>query len=238
MRQIDLILPKIDLTHLGYELTLSIHSWLMSIIKNDYDPKLQSENELRPFSMFSRLQKHNIILRFSLLFDSAAPLYEIFCTAKYINVLGLKEKLSIINKIEKPQIKVDSLCKPAPNEFKLIIASPATYRHNGRESNMYSLPLLLNTVSEKLHTFENITISNKEIIEACEQVIYTEYNLHSVNYAIKPNVYRPGFEGELNIRPRGTNIQRDNLALLLRYAAYTGVGAKTALGMGGIFVFE
>ena len=67
---------------------------------------------------------------------------------------------------------------------------------------------------------------------------HSQYELHSAEYIIKPGIAQPGFEGELSLRLNGNSVQRDRIALLLRYAAYTGVGAKTALGMGGVLLFE
>jgi len=69
-------------------------------------------------------------------------------------------------------------------------------------------------------------------------VKYTRYVLHKGEYQIGERNTRTGFKGELIIRLNGSGEQRDKLALLLRYARYAGIGAKTAIGMGGILLFE
>lgn len=199
---------------------------------------MHTPDELRPFSLFARVQQNNIVLRLSLLHESANPLLESTRGARVIDVSGLDGGIKILDRIEKPAVTLSQLRKPSPKEFRLIIASPASYKHNGRASNLFSLPHLLYTVAAKLRKFEGIDISNEEVFELCDLVLYSRYELRTLEYKIGLGITRPSFEGELLFRSCGNSSQRDKLALLLHYAAYAGVGAKTALGMGGILLIE
>ncbi|MDR2903425.1 MAG: CRISPR system precrRNA processing endoribonuclease RAMP protein Cas6 [Clostridiales bacterium] len=238
MKQIDFILQKSDLSRLNCELAVKIHAWLMTHINADDSKKLHTSDEIRPFSLFIRVQEQNIVLRLSLLNDEVMPLLEATRKARAFEISGLEKSLPIIGRIEKPAIALNQLRRPAPKEFAVILASPASYRHNGKESNLYALEPLLQTVAAKLRAFEGVDIPNEEVAELCDQVTYARYKLRTSEYKIKPGIVRPSFEGELYLRPEGTPVQREKMALLLRYAAYAGVGAKTALGMGGIILFD
>ena len=238
MRQIDLVLQKRDLTKLNCELAVKTHAWLMTQISAEHAKSMHTPDELRPFSLFTRVQQNNIALRLSLLHQSAAPILEAAGAARIIGVSGLNGGIAVLGRMEKQAITIDQLQKPAPKEFRLILASTASYKHNKQPSNLYSLPPLLYTAAAKLRQFEGIDITNDEVFELCDLVMYTRYELRTSEYKIGPGITRPGCEGELLLRPGGSADQRDKLALLLRYAAYAGVGAKTALGMGGILLFE
>ena len=238
MRQIDFVLQKRDLKRLNCELAVKIHAWLMSQVDAEYAKSLHTPDELRPFSLFTRVQKGNIALRMSLLHESAETLFEAARRARIIDVTGLDGGIAVLDSVEKPAVMIDQLQKPAPKEFHIILASPASYKHNKRPSNLYSLPPLLYTAAAKLHKFEGFDISNEEVYELCDLVTYTRYELRTAEYKIGIGVTRPGFDGELSLRPGGNPDQRGKLAFLLRYAAYSGIGAKTALGMGGVLLME
>jgi len=238
MKQVDFVLQKRNLTNLNCELAVKIHAWLMSQVSAEYSKSLHTSDELRPFSLFTRIQQSNIVLRFSLLHESAAPLLEPARSARIINVSGLDGGIAVLDIIEKPAVSLEQLRKPLPKEFRIVIASPASYKHNKQVSNLYSLPPLLYTVAEKLRKFEGVDIPNEEVFELCDLVAYSQYELCTTEYKIELGITRPSFIGELTLRLGGSQEQRDKMALLLRYAAYAGVGAKTALGMGGILLIE
>ena len=238
MQQIDLVLQKRNLTRLNCALAVKIHAWLMKQIGNECARKMHTPDELRPFSLFTRIQKSNIALRLSLLNEAAVPLLEALRTAQIIDISGLDGGIAVLDYIEKQAVASNQLRKPTPKEFRMILASPSSYKHNGQPSNLYSLPPLLNTVAAKLRKFEGVDIPNEEVLELCDLVTYSRYELHTADYLIEIGVSRPSFEGELLLRPGGTSDQRDKFSFLLRYASYAGVGAKTALGMGGILLME
>jgi len=238
MRQIDFVLQKRNIMHLNCALVVKIHAWLMTQVDPEYAKSMHTPDELRPYSMFVRVQQNNIALRVSGLHETATPLLEAMRAARVIDVSGLDGGIAILDRIEKPVVPLAQLSKPVPKEFQIIVVSPATYKSNHRPCNLYSLPPLLYTGAAKLRKFEGVDISNAEVSELCGLVSHSYYELHTAEYKIKPDVVRPGFEGKLVLRPGGDAAQRAKLAILLRYAAYAGVGAKTALGMGGILLSE
>jgi CRISPR-associated endoribonuclease Cas6 len=90
-----------------------------------------------------------------------------------------------------------------------------------------------------MREFENVDVPNDVLYAISDSVIITDYNLRSVTYHIKRNNTITGFKGEIKcelIDPK-SDISAA-LMLLMRYACYSGVGAKTALGMGGILLSE
>ena len=238
MQQIDLVLDKYDLDNLSAALAIKVHSFLLSNMDEMIAKSMQTSNDLRPFSLFTIIQQNNILLRISIFHDSASPFIKIARELREIQISEIDARIAVLERIEKPIITVSQLCKPAPKEFFIMIVSPASYMHRKKPSNLYSLPNLLYPVAEKLRIFEDIEISKEELSEACDLATYTSYNIHSVEYKLGPEIVRPAFEGEFQLRPGGSAELRNKLALLLRYATYTGVGAKTALGMGGIIIQE
>jgi len=59
------------------------------------------------------------------------------------------------------------------------------------------------------------------------------FHLESRSYRLKGTVI-PGFTGELTLDNRLTGFQRQLTDALLLFSGYSGIGIKTALGMGGV----
>ncbi len=71
-------------------------------------------------------------------------------------------------------------------------------------------------------------VSNSEI---------TQYKLRSVQFPLE-GIKIPSFKGELTIKINGTITMAKYARLLARFGEYSGVGIKTAIGMGGLRLKE
>jgi len=196
------------------------------------------QQDLRPYSLFTLPQENNIIFRLSILADEAIPLYDVAKNTKVFDVTGIESGIAALDVLEHEDIPVHNLSENPPKQLRLLFASPATYKHAGMRSNIFALAPLLRSVAEKLRLFEDVDICTEEIETLCDTVSFPEYALESKAYYVKQGNAVPGFVGEMILRFNGNNEQNAKLALLLRYAQYSGLGGKTALGMGGILIDE
>lgn len=100
--------------------------------------------------------------------------------------------------------------------------------------NWYHLGRLLSSVVKKLNYYEGLDYDIKEIWGIEESVRLLDYKLESCCYKIMHKSLF-GFKGKVHLKIIKTaDIQ--TLNMILNYASYSGVGAKTALGMGGVFI--
>ena len=63
----------------------------------------------------------------------------------------------------------------------------------------------------------------------------TRYKLWSTSFSLE-GVRIPSFLGEMNLRMRGTDTMKRLAGMLFRFSEYSGVGIKTAMGMGAVSI--
>lgn len=236
MKHLDMILQKRDLSVLYTSLAVKLHAFLMANIDRQAALRMH-EPGLRPYSLFTMTQAQNIVFRISILTKDAEVLHAAARKTKRFYVTGIGD-IETLDVVEHEETAFRDLCAAPPSHVKLLFASPATYKHGTEYTNMFNLAQLLYSVTDKLRLFEEIDIPVSELNGLCETVHFPAYRLQNSSYTIKRGNVIPGFSGEITLRLDGTEQEKAKLALLLRYAAFSGLGAKTALGMGGILLNE
>jgi len=236
LRQVDLLIEKYDNARLFSSLAVKIHAYLMNTINQELAAEFHKQ-ELRPYSLFTYERKNDVIFRFSTLNEMALPLYTLCLYTKKIKIFGIEDDLQVIRTVTHPEITIDEIIHTSvPQAFSLLFASPATYRQGSKYRNTFSAPQLLYSVADKLRINEGINIPNQDV-DVCEEILHMDsYRFASETYTVKKGNKIPGFIGEAEFRLTGTERQNKTIILLLRYACYSGLGAKTALGMGGVLI--
>lgn len=120
----------------------------------------------------------------------------------------------------------------AESEITLLFHSPTTFRHKGMNLPFPGSSLIWGSLLEKWNAFAPITISSELKDYADEHIAIARYNLHTsiINLA---NAKQVGFTGKCQY----LCLTRDSQWLrqinaLADFALYSGVGAKTTMGMG------
>ena len=237
MKHIDVILQKRDLSRLFSSLTIKINAFLMSKIPPE-TAELLHKKDLRPYSMFTLEQTNNIVFRLNVLTGDAMPLYDAVMNTRLFEVAGIEGGVAVLEIVEHEELQADKLFERPTSKFKILFASPATYRHGSGYTNVFAIQPLLYSVADKLRLFESIDVTNDEIKALCETVKFPNYKLSSAVFRVKRGSPVLGFTGEMNVELCGTTEQNRRIMMLFRYAEYSGLGAKTALGMGGILLDE
>jgi len=113
-----------------------------------------------------------------------------------------------------------------------INAKTATRKTNGVYTNPPDLCKYFTTVATKLHSYENISVGRGEIESLFANIKISKYIYESKSYMIGGKTI-PAMTGSFDISLSG---EAEKLKLMLGYATYSGIGAKTSLGMGGFLV--
>lgn len=236
MHQVDIYLAKQDMTALKTSLSVKLQASIMGMLTDKTASYLHAQ-ALRPYSLFVTEHDNCLILRISILSHEAEPLLDAAMQVKEFKVFGLNDPIAVISRKNHAPIEVERFSAMPPiRRAQLDIVTPATYKQGRFYRNAFSLSKVLYTVADKLRLFENINIVNAAIDDLSSFVSLEEYHLNSAKHLVKRGNVIPGFYGKVNIVVSGRPEQAASISLLLRYATFSGLGAKTALGMGGLIL--
>ncbi len=232
--QCDIYLQKADNSLLGTELSAKIHGFLLTNINTEISAKLHSFGEVRPYSLFTMSGKTQDLLRINILNEYA---YEFINYIKSINsffIKGLKEPLKILDIFE-TKVNFNELETELKTDFKIVFCSTTTYKKDNVYSNWFDLSRLSNSIIKKLELFENIVVDKSILYGDSSYYRVLGYELSS-SYFKLANVNVAGMIGGIKIRLNCDNENLKLLNLILNYSQYSGMGAKTAMGMGGVII--
>lgn len=233
--QTEFVLDKLEKHLLNAEPCVKMHGYLMKIIPQDMVVKLHEIGEVRPYSLYLLQDKEFDILRIQTLQKEAYCIVDAISKTKEINIYGMRDTIKIHSIETKSKMTLEYLKeKPLQKEFKITFLTPTTYKKDNLYSNWYHLGRVLSSVVKKLNYYEKLNYDLKDIWGIDEFVKVLDYKLESCTYKImQKSIF--GFKGSVHIKLK-QEADIEMLNLILQYANYSGVGAKTALGMGGVFI--
>lgn len=234
----DIVYAAEGLDELYSELAVKIHGAVMRLIPTEYAAELH-RNTLQPFSLFcmEASDRRCVMLRFSALTKKAQSIASALAQQEKLIIYGLKKPLLQIECQSTAPISADVLLgSEIPNGYRLQFLSPAVFRRSGKSHCTPVLARFLRSVTEKLNEFESLCIDADSLLDYVGSIPMDSYRLSGQKYNISGSVYN-GMTGWADIVfPDKTTENARILNAVLRYAEYSGVGAKTAVGMGGISI--
>ena len=119
--------------------------------------------------------------------------------------------------------------------LKIRLNTPVSFKQKGQYCIFPSVRLIFQSLMHKYDACAPDSSSfDDEILEHYEKYAHiVRYKLRSSSFPLE-GVRIPAFQGEITIKISGPQ-QMANLAnMLLQYGTYSGIGIKTAMGMGAI----
>lgn len=128
--------------------------------------------------------------------------------------------------------------QPVQRKLRLRLLTPTGFKSKGNYQIFPSEDLILKSLLRNWHTFaQEVMLDDDEVRTQLVQYTHiSDYQLKSVRYPIKGNQIR-AFQGYLNFYVDGPEPLVRLVNLLMAFSTYSGVGIKTALGMGGCILF-
>ena len=127
--------------------------------------------------------------------------------------------------------------EPASHSFQLEFLTPTAFRQNGRYVILPDIRLLCQSLMLKYSASSGMIDMMDE--EALEQIVensfITRHRIQSKPFPLEGTTI-PGFMGSVTFRCKGTETMARYLRLLLTFGEFSGVGVKTAVGMGAMRV--
>lgn len=123
------------------------------------------------------------------------------------------------------------------NLHRLRFASPAAFKSQGRYVTLPTPWLLLQSLVKQWNgCISDCPIEDGDgqgVRAMAEGLVFRAFRLESRTYRLKGSGI-PGFAGELTVENRLEGFHRQLANALLQFGSFSGVGIKTALGMGGV----
>lgn len=127
-------------------------------------------------------------------------------------------------------------CKPY---LTLDFVSPTAFKVDGRYQ-FYPTPFhIFQSLARKYDAVckDNSIFSEELMNEITESVSVFKYNLRSVTFGLE-GVKIPAFKGQIGMRIHGPQMFVNLIHMLAVFGTYSGVGIKTAMGMGAVNIAE
>jgi CRISPR-associated endoribonuclease Cas6 len=117
----------------------------------------------------------------------------------------------------------------------LKFITPTAFKSNGKYVIFPSETLLIKSIAGKWDSCaEQFFLSDGETLsQIAEYIQINKYRLKSDVYHIK-GIAIPAFSGEVTLKINGPEPLQKVANLMFNFATYSGIGIKTALGMGGV----
>ncbi len=233
-----------DSSDFGYYQASNMQGILMEQIDTDYAETLH-EQGLKPYSQYIRSGEasewvihtyteeayRKIILPLTRdEFDSAV------IEKKGIHLKLTQKQLCVV---PKKSLLEEFYDRESERYFNVEFLTPTSFKSSGRYVIMpdmrYIFQSLMNkysAVSEKMEMYDEETL--EQLVENSSIV---RYRLRSTFFPME-GVRIPAFIGSVGIKIYGTDTMARYVRLLLRFGEYSGIGIKTAIGMGAVRVKE
>lgn len=143
------------------------------------------------------------------------------------NIVNIQSYKELVDKV--------FLKEEKKNIIKLNLLSPTTYKSNDEYQIFPSIKALYSSIYNKWNTFsDKISLADEEVFEhIITHSSIIKYDLKSYKYNLE-KVALNSFIGNLSILLKGPKELQTICNLLIEYAQYCGLGAKTSMGMGGV----
>lgn len=218
------------------DLGVKFHGAVMKLIPTEY-AELLHRNVHQPFSLFciENMAENTVMLRLSALTDEAELICRALSSQESVTIYGLKKPLERVAFQHSGPLPAEAIMgAAAPKGYRVEFISPAVFRRSGKCHCSPEISRYLRSAAEKLALFEGVTFDVEKLLEYAAAIPIDRYSLNGCRYNVSGSLYS-GMTGWLElIFPDKLTENAALLNTVLRYAEYSGLGAKTAVGMGGI----
>ncbi|WP_164544043.1 CRISPR-associated endoribonuclease Cas6 [Jeotgalibaca ciconiae] len=242
MRKITLICEK-ERNRNTNKLAVYIHGWLMENLEEEFVSALHNQ-ELNHYTLHVERKNDYIYIVVTLLDEDKTYLIEEFLLSSTLNEIIIKstnEKYKIVGR----NIEDKSLSElterfyqeDSKNTFQITFLSPTSFKSNGEYIMFPDLRFIFQSLMNRYSfVFEGNKKVDKDLLdELCDKTKIVSYRLNSSYYPVHQS-YIPGYFGEIKIRCKGNKTLVNYLNMILEFGEFSGVGVKTAMGMGAILV--
>ena len=218
-----------------------IHGALMEMLGKEWGNVLH-EMTVRPFHqyLFFHKQRKVFIWRVGVVDDALFDALSEILEPRKLYIKRHECDLYLSDPTLLAETTFDTLAAQAfttdrlPYGCRLMLHTPTTCKHDGAYDVFPDLNRIFYGLDNKWNIFSEELRLEQEGLEtvlgnACR---IGKYELRSALFSLEGSRIN-GYEGMIQLSFRGNEMTRRIVMLLLMWASFTGIGIKTALGMGG-----
>lgn len=213
------------------------HGFIMEVINPNYADYLHN-NSINSFSQCIYIDNDKPVWEINTLNGEAKEqIIDVLCNN--VENIYLRQKDLTLNVEDKTIISetaYGNILENAINsrQIKIDIKTPISFKQNGRYINHIDLEMMFNNLIRKFESFSNIELNKCELIEAINKnVEISEYKLRSTYFHVE-GIKIPAFTGTFTLKMKNYRELNEMVNALVDYGEFSGVGIKTALGMGNV----
>lgn len=217
--------------------------FLMENISYDYAEILHNHS-LKPYSQYVTMEKDTPCWIIKTLNTEAYEKIILPLLDEKIKNIILKHnnlEIEILEKKIVEQISYDDFVRKIyideqPNKYiKINFTTPTAFKSNGEYLIYPRLTNILYSLVQKYDENTSYTkLYDKEVFnEIIRNIKVVNYNLKSTKFHLEGTTV-PSFKGYIVVLVKGNDTIKRLINLILKYSEYSGVGIKTAIGMGAI----
>ncbi len=227
-------------SEISYQMASAFHGALMELLPQEYGAQLH-EARLHPYTQHLERRPDGWYWIVTALEDKAADLI----LQKALFPLGellirqhdagfVIEKKNYFELSEKELAR--AFYEGENNRYiSLRFLTPTAFKQNGRYLNYPDIRCLFGNLMNKYDAcMPGESMKDEDTLEALVQnTAVSRYQLRSTAFSLE-GIRIPAFIGEMTLRIGGTQTMANFANMLMQFGTYSGIGIKTALGMGAI----
>lgn len=226
-----------------YNISSLMQGVLMEFISPEYADRLHNDG-LKPYTQHIEKEGDNLIWIITTMTDEAESeiIDAIISSEKRdIKIEHKEDCLAIKSKelqyVSYQELMNDTYFGKCSRTVKIDFKTPTAFKTGGRYQFYPTVELLMGSLINKHDAVSEATkVKSEEIMEEITRnVSIIGYRLRSTSFHLE-GVRIPAFVGHITIRITGTQQFVNLVNLLLAFGEYSGVGIKTAIGMGAISI--
>jgi CRISPR-associated endoribonuclease Cas6 len=225
---------------LNYQMASLFHGALMEMLPEAYVAELH-ESMLHPYTQHLEMRDHQWHWVVTTLNDQAKDLI-IDQTLAQKNQVDIKKHELVVGIAEKKmseltdkELSSQFYQEDAPRTISLQFLTPTAFKIDGRYVFYPDIRSIYLSLMNKYDAASKAgSMKDEDALELlCRNTSLFRYDLRSTLFSME-GVKIPSFVGKITFRMHGAQTMTNLAQMLFRFGEYSGIGIKTALGMGAV----
>lgn len=232
-------------SRLSFQKSSLFQGVLMEMLDDAYATKLH-ESMLKPYAQTIKKMGNETFWQICTLNEQAFQQIILPIANGKLDLFQIKHNENFVSIIERNMIiesYQDLISKyyfgNCTRSIKIRFISPTAFKQNDNYVFYPNMELIYNSLMNKYDMFseENGMRSEDVLMQLIEDTKIIKYNLRSVPFYME-GIKIPAFMGDIQLKISGPQSLVNLIHLLFEFGCYSGIGIKTAIGMGAIEIVK
>lgn len=242
LAKLEMILDGADI---DYRNSSNLQGVLMEKIDTEYAGVLH-EQRLNPYSQYLIKDNNQYVWCINTLNKEAYEQIIQKLTVQNFSEFHIKNRKDGIKIIEKKlyiqnksNLMEQFYEEPGKKYYNIEFMTPTSFKRNGQYQIFPDLSLIYRSLMKKYSaSTEELDMYDEDTLEQLvENSEITRYKLQSIGFPME-GITIPAYKGNITVKMKGNDTISRYARLLFSFGEYSGVGIKSAIGMGAMKCFD